>query len=126
MGEISDIQAALATKLIGADPTGVETFPLDVKSNQEAKMSDTCSTSAIDAVLALTTAAIEGKVGGSRLSNRKYVIMQALDNNVKWGFNTSCNFDLFKNQIVMENLGDVPIYFKMSSGTGSVVLAEKS
>lgn len=126
MADLSDLQAAQSTKIVGADSAGIETNPLGVKSNQEARTVDTCDTSAIDAVLNLTTGSTEGKVGGARLVNRKYVEFQALSTGVKWGYNTSCNFDIFKNQFLVLMHGDQPIYFKMSSGTGQVVFAEKS
>jgi hypothetical protein len=61
-------------------------------------------------------------------ANRKYFIMEALDNNVKWGFSASTqNFDLFKSQLIMIPVGpNTTVYFKMTTGTGQVVIGEVS
>jgi hypothetical protein len=126
MADLSSIQSTEATRIVGSDATGVEQTPVSSKTNGQLDVYDGCNTSALDDVLALTTGAIEGKVGGSRLANRKYIEMQALTSNVKWGYNTSCNFDLFKNQFFSLPVGDVAIYFKVSTGTGSVSFSEKS
>lgn len=117
MADLQDTQAAQSVKIIGSDAFGTESTPAAVKTNQEIKTSDACDTSGADVFLTLdSTTAIEGKVGASRLANRKYVIMEALVNNVKWGFDTNCKFDLFKSQLIILPIGNIPIYFKLSSG----------
>jgi len=80
----------------------------------------------LNTILSLTTSAVEGKVGTTRLSGRNYIEMQALSSNVKWGYDSSCPFDLFKNQFFALPISDVcPIYFKSSSGIASVAIGEK-
>lgn len=80
----------------------------------------------LSAVLSLTTTFQEGKVGASTMSDRKYVEMQALSNNVKWGYDSTCPFDLFKNQFFSLPAGtNCKVYFKMSVGTGSIAFSEK-
>ena len=88
--------------------------------------SDKLNFGGVDTVLNLTTAPVEGKVGASVLEKRKYFIMQALDKNVKWGFsNSTQSFDLFKNQLIMIGIGEgTQIWFKTSTGTSSVAIAE--
>lgn len=130
MADLTDIQAAQSIKIIGSDTSGVESTPAAVKTNQEVKTSDACDTAGSDILLTLdSTTPVEGKVGGSRLTNRKYVIMEALVNNVKWGFDTNCRFNLFKSQLIIMPIGNLPIYFKLSSGgstPSAVALAEVS
>ena len=126
MSDLTEIQATEAVKLVGSNSTGTEQTPIGSKTNGQLDVYDGCNTSALDTVLALTTVAIEGKVGASRLLNRKYIEMQALTTNVKWGYNSSCNFDLFKNQFFSLPTGDVQIFFKVTTGTGSVAFSEKS
>lgn len=130
MADLTDLQAAQSVKIVGSDPTGTETYPVGAKSNQEAKVSDACDTAGLDTTLTLdSSGAVEGKVGGSRLSNRKYFMMMALVNNVKWGFDSTCRFKLFKDQLIIVPVGNVPIYFRLSTGgstADAVAIAEVS
>lgn len=94
--------------------------------NDETRVDDSLNSGGVDGIISLTTTPVEGKVSGSVLANRKYVVFQALDKNVKWGFsNTTQSFDLFKNQIIMVPLGqETAIWFKTSTGSSSVSFAE--
>lgn len=77
-------------------------------------------------ILNLTTTAQELKVGASPLEDRLYIEMQALSSNVKWGYTTACEFNLFKNQFFALPCGTgCKIYLKMSVGTGDCAIAEK-
>lgn len=79
----------------------------------------------VDTILSLTTTAVEVKVGAQIINNRKLIIMQALSNNVKWGFSqNSQSFDLFRNQSLTIDARSVRIWVRVSSGTGSVAIAE--
>ena len=126
MADLTDIQAAAVVKVVGSDATGAETNTQAVSTLNEAQVADILNNGGLDIVLSLTTTASEGKVGVSRKTNRKYVIMEALTANVKWGFsNTTQSFDLFKSQLIMVPVGDqTQIWFKMSAGTGTVAFAE--
>jgi hypothetical protein len=126
MADLSDVNAGQTVKIVGMGSTGAETNAVGAKSNNELLASDCINTSASDRVLALTTTAVEVKVGGTRLTNRKYIFLQALSSNVKWGFNTTCNFDLFKNQFFVLPTGNVTVYIKVSIGTGSCAIGEGS
>ena len=102
-------------------------MPLTDLPNHQADqpVSDILDGSGVNSILNLTTTAVIGRVGLSNLEQRKYYIMEALSTGVKWGFDSSCPFDLFKSQLIMIPLGDsVNIYFKMSTGTGQVSIAE--
>lgn len=96
-----------------------------VSPKDEGYSNDSCRSSVIDTTIVLTTTAVELKVGASALADRKYLMMQARDNNIRWGFNTSCNFDLFKNEKIIIPVG-VAVYGKTTSGTGTIVIAEGS
>jgi len=99
---------------------------LDLPQNQSDQIvSDILDGIGINAVLNLTTTAVIGKVGANNLAQRKYIIIEAIDKNIKWGFDSTCPFDAFKNQLIMLPIGDnINIYLKMSSGTGSINIAE--
>jgi hypothetical protein len=128
MADLNSIESASTTKIVGADTSGVETTPVKVSPNQDLGTSDILTIAATSGTLALTTVASEGKVGASPLVNRKYFIMEALDTNVKWGFSSGSQpFDLFKSQLIMIPMGPgISVWFKMSTGTGNVAIAELS
>lgn len=97
-----------------------------VTTTLDLQTDDRINTSAVDTVLALTTAPAIVKVGGSVLTERKYVILEGLSINIKWGFsNSTQSFDLFKNQLLMVPVGpNVNIWMKVTTGTGSAGIAE--
>lgn len=67
-------------------------------TNQDLQVDDTTRAAGVDTVITMTGAAIEVKVGASRLTTRKYVLMNPTGNSCKWGFtSTSQSFDIFKN-----------------------------
>ena len=124
MGDILDREAAQTVKLVGSASDGTESNPVEASDNNEIRSNDSVNVSAADTILNLTTLAQEVKVGASRNPNRKYLWMEALDKNIKWGFDSSCRFDLFKKQLIIHPVGNVPVYMKMSAGTGQAVVGE--
>lgn len=125
MADLTDIQSAQSVKIAGSDASGIESTFAKVTPNQELGATDTVNTSAVSTTIPLTTTAVELKVGGSRLANRKYIWMEALDTNIKWGFSASDTpFDIFKSQLLTFPIGDVAIYAKMSSGSGNIAFGE--
>lgn len=111
MADLTDIQAAGSTKIVGSDSTGLETNPLVVTSIGQATVSDGLSGgSAVYGNLSVPTAntAVEIKVGGSALTNRKSVTFFALDADFYWGYSnsvtTSNGTQLFKGQLITWSL----------------------
>lgn len=93
---------------------------------KDLQTADVPNQTGLNSILQLTTTATEGKVGATTLTNRKYIEMQALTTNVKWGYDTTCPFDLFKNQFFSLSTGEnCKIYFKAFIGTAQVAFAEK-
>lgn len=106
------------------DSSGNMVLPA-LKASGEHKNSDAVELSGVSGTIALTTTAVELKIGGSRLANRKYIWMEAQNSNVLWGFSSStCVFNNFKNQLLCFPIGDVAIFAKMSTGTGSTAFGE--
>lgn len=127
MGDLSSNEAAATTKIVGSDIDGLETYTVRATPNQELGSVDTVNTVAVSSTIILTTTPQELKVGGSRLANRKYIWMQALDSNIKWGFGpltTACTFDVFKNQLFSFPIGNVPIYAYTTVGTANIAFGE--
>jgi hypothetical protein len=126
MADLSDLNSAQNTKLTGQDNSGVETYPIKSYSNNELAVSDIPNQTGVNATLNLTTTAVEGKVGANALVNRKYVEMLALTTNVKWGYDSTCPFELYKSQFFSLPMGEnCKVYFKASTGTAQVVVGEK-
>ena len=126
---MSDLDFKDATNpiiVVGSTATGLETNPMDVSAKREAYTNDAIRASSLDSVVSLTTSAVELKVGVSALADRKYLIIEGLSANIKWGFSSgSQSFDLFKNQILMIPIGTA-VWAKVSSGTGSIAVGEGS
>jgi hypothetical protein len=126
MADLNNIQSAGSTIIVGSDASGLETNPVKATSLGEIQAVDVPNQTGLSGLVALTTTAVEGKVGVSTMPNRKYIEMQAISSNVKWGYDTTCPFDLFKNQFFSLPAGEnCKVYFKMSTGTGSVAIGEK-
>lgn len=87
MADLTDIQAAQSVKLIGSDLTGAEGTPAKVSANQDLYVSDVSNNGGVEGALTVGTSAVEVKVGGSALANRKLV---TLSNNsaatIYWGY----------------------------------------
>jgi len=114
-------QASSPVQITGAD----ELHKASVNSGKSVGVYD-APTMGDDLVLNLTTTPVEVKVGASAKENRVYIEMQALTKNVKWGYTTACNFDLFKSQFFSLPAGtNCKIYMKSSTGTAQAVIAEK-
>ncbi len=100
-------------------------FVADVNDKDELLVED-IPQQGVSVVLSLTTTAQELKVGATALPGRKYIEMQALDKNVKWGYDSSCPFDLFKNQFFSLPAGaSCTVYLKSSTGTADIAVSEK-
>jgi hypothetical protein len=102
------------------------TYTVKVTPNQDLGTSDLMTTSALDGAVALTTTPVAIRVGGANLANRKYVIIEGLSTNIKWGFsNTTTTFDIFKDQILMIPIGPgVTLWAKVTAATGSIGIGE--
>lgn len=129
MADLTGIEAAQSIKVVGSDNTGAETTPVNSTVNGDLQTADILNNGGLDTVLSIATGVPqELKVGASRKTTRKYVIMEALDTGIKWGFSSSTqSFDLFKSQVIMVPVGeDTEIWFDSTSGTKDVAIAEVS
>ncbi len=83
---------------------------------------DHVNDSAVYGTLTVGTTAVEVKVGGSALAFRKLVTMQADDNKIYWGYDssvtTSTGTRIYKGQYVPLQVGpDIPVYV-IADGAG--------
>lgn len=93
--------------------------------NDETLVSDVLDGGGDQIALTVGTTAVEGKVGSSPLTGRKYVIFQAKDNGLFYGLTnsvtTSNGIEIFKDQILMVPLGENTSIYFIATGAGKAV-----
>lgn len=119
----------VSTKLVGADGN----YEANVSENGDVFVNDVLNTDAADTIITVTSATpVELKVGGSNLSNRKYVIfsVQTVTCGCKVMFGTSSSTQsirIFKYQIIMIPVGENnSVYFSVNTGTATIGITEWS
>lgn len=127
MADLSDLQAAQTVKIVGTNTSGVETTPAKVSSNQDLGVSDTVDTAGIYGSLTVGTSAVQLKVGGSNLANRKLVTIDNTSNaTIYWGYDSSITTTTFAGRIFKDQQAswavgpNVSIYL-IAAGAGNVV-----
>lgn len=128
MADLNEKDASLTTKLVGASPAGAETTYVNSTANGEILAADIINISSTQAVLTVSTTAVEGKVGATNLVNRKRIIVECQTNNMTYGFSSSSQpFKIPNGTTLMLDIGpNISIWFRRTSGSGNVVIAELS
>ena len=129
MADLDDIEAAQAVKVIGATLDGTETKPVKVSDNQDMGISDTLDVSAVYASLPVGTTAVELKVGGSPLANRKYVQFQPRDKGIFFGYSSGVTIsngtEVFKNSLILLPIGpNLSVWFIADAVSKSLRIGE--
>jgi len=131
MADLNDLQSAGFSKIIGSNTTGVETNPAKVSANQDLGVSDVMDSSGVYGTLTVGTSAVQAKVGGSNLANRKLLTVDNTSNAViYWGYDssvTTTNYAgrIFKDQQASWAIGpNLNIYFIAGSAGNSVRVSE--
>lgn len=131
MGSSSQIQVGetmLPVRAFDADASQVVGGNGETANVEDSQLlvSDTLNTAAVSGTLSLTTAAAVARVGASNLAHRKTLIIQATSANVVWGFSAvSQPFSLINTEKATFDIGpNIDLYVKVSTGTGSVSVAE--
>lgn len=123
MADLTEAQASKSVKLIGSDPVGLESNFAEVSANQELTTADSLNNGGVQASITVGTSAVEGKVGASVLANRKYVIFQAKDKGIFYGFDntvtTSTGIEIFKDQLLMIPVGEGTEIWFIATDTGN-------
>lgn len=102
-----------------------DTYQANVTSDKDLTITDAPNTGGVDKIFNLTTTPQELRIGATAKVNRKYVYMEAVSQNVKWGFNTSCNFSLPRKGFFILPVGqNTVVYLCASVGTAQMVGAE--
>jgi hypothetical protein len=126
MADIGETQQSEVVRIANPDESNL----VEVSSNSEVRSVDTANNGGVDSVLTISSGAtVELKVGGSARTDRKYVQIQALGTDVKWGYTISTqSFDAFKSQFFILPIGDgTTVYIKNNGGSDvDVAIAEIS
>ena len=129
MGDIIDRQAGQSVKVIGADSTGTETTPVDSTTDGQLLSYDVANGGGEDTIITIPADSyVELKIGASTRVNRKYIQIQALGRDVRWGFSaTTFSFKAFKDQFFILPFGpNTHVYIKNTHASESrdVAIAE--
>ena len=125
MGDLTSLQAAEATKIVGSSTDGTETNPVNVSANFEILGCDRLNNGGTAISKNFTTTPQEIMVGASVLTERKCVLIQP-SAKVWFGFtNSALPFILFAKQYAIFELGpSTHLWVKADSGTVAVAIGE--
>ena len=130
MADLTHKESAQNVKVVGADSTGVETNYVKVSDNQDVHTSDVIATSGVYSTISVSTSAVEVKVGGTALANRKVLTILPEDGGpVYFGFSnavtSSSGTPIYKRQLLtMRVSDDVAVWLIAESGTIDVRITE--
>lgn len=129
MADLTDIQATDVVRIVGATSTGLEQTPVNSSLAGDLYTRDMLAGSGVQGAIALSTSAVEAKVGGSRVSSRKCLSIQPTNGVIYWGYlntvTTTTGSPIFKNQSKTFAIGDAPIYI-IAAGSVDVRVTEGS
>lgn len=98
-------------------------------TNNQIITQDAIRTSLTNGAISVSTAT-EAKVGGTRLTNRKTLVITPTDKTIYWGSSntvtTITGTPIFKNQTLFIDIADVAVWLVSSSGTANVRIIEGS
>lgn len=110
MADLNETQAAQSVKIIGSSSSGIENTPVTASSNGELQISDISNNGGVHGSLTVGTSAVEAKVGGSALANRKTLtIFNNSNADIFFGYSnavtTATGTPIFKNQFAEFEVG---------------------
>lgn len=127
MADLNNLQAAQTIKIAGSDSSGTETTFVNSTANGEIKSADLLNVSVLQSILSVSVAgaAVEVKVGASRLVNRKSIQIQAQGTNIIYGYSSTVQpFTLANGSTITLSVGDgVGVWVDRASGAGSADVA---
>lgn len=126
MGDLSGKKRTEPVRLVGANPsTGSEDNFAEVNSNNELTVVDCANHGGLHGSLTVGTTAVELKVGGTVLANRKFITMQATGSKVYWGYSntvtTATGTRLYRNQTAIFPIGPGTSVFLIADTAGIIV-----
>jgi hypothetical protein len=130
MADLTDAEASLPTKLVGADNTGAETSFVNSTGVGELSVSDIITGVGTQGALTVGTSAVEAKTGASALTNRKLLtIFNNSGTTIYWGrtsgVTTSTGTPIFEKQFfTFDFAADAPVYLIAGTAGNNVRITE--
>lgn len=120
MGDIQAKDTAKPVRIIGADIAGVEQTPVNSDTDGKVLSRDTANGGGLDTIITIAAGAVvELKIGGTTKTNRTYVMIQAKDTGITYGFSAvTQSFDAFKSQFFILPFGsNTSVFIKNNGGS---------
>lgn len=124
--DVSGANADQPVGITGLNGSGVPTTPVNATQNGELTNADILNAAAAQKTISLTTTIVAAQTGTGNLVNRKLLLIYALTAKVQYGFSASSTpFPLANGSVFSLALGaNITVYLSVTSGTGSVEIAE--
>jgi hypothetical protein len=124
VADLSEIQASQSVKIAGASLVGSESYWVNSTPNGDLTATDTLKSGGTQGALTVGTSAVEIKVGGSALANRKVVTLHNNSNAIMyWGYTsgvtTSTGTPIQKGEERVWSASDVCTLYVISGSAGN-------
>lgn len=133
MADLDDKQASATIKITGANTSGDESNYAKVSANQDLGVVNSIDSGlSVNGTITVGTSAVEAKVGGSTLANRKLLIVNNASNvTIYWGFSsavtTADGIPINKDQEATWSIGSVQKVYLIAGAAGNTIkIAEGS
>jgi hypothetical protein len=132
MADLTDIQSSQSVKLVGSSSSGAEQTFVAATNNGELSIADISNNGGVNGSVSVSTSAVEAKVSGTALTNRKNLtLFNNSSNTVYWGYSSSVSTSngtpLFKNQYVSFSIGEnTAIWLIAASGSNDIRVTENA
>jgi len=131
MADLTDIEAASVTKIVGSTSSGVEQTPIKSSLNGDLGTSDVLDGAGVEGAITVGTSAVAARVGGSNLASRKALSVYNNSNSVLyWGYTnavtTSTGTPIQKGQQVDWDIGPNATVYLIAGGAGNNVRVTES
>lgn len=129
MADANYIDRTAETKIVGQDSTGTGVNYVSATTNGDLQATDVANTSCVYKNVSVTTSASELKVGVSRLTARKMIVIEPLGGDIYFGYDSSITTSngilLKKGQIMALPIGaTISVYAICASGTQDTRIQE--
>jgi hypothetical protein len=131
MADLTELQSSQSVKIAGADSTGAETNFVNATANGDLKTADLITGAGVQGALSVGTSAVEAKVGGSALANRKLLTIFNNSNSTIYfgrtsGVTTSNGTAIFKQQMITMQFDSTAAIYLIAGTAGNDVRITES
>lgn len=129
MADLNQLNSAMSVKIAGSDTSGSETFFVNSTANNDLKTFDGINIEGVQGAVTVGTTAIEAKVGGSRLTNRKALTIYNNSNQtIYWGFTsgvtTATGTPIARGEFLVLQVSDVGVWLIAGTAGNNVRVTE--